>query len=166
MSEELEIKKRTFKAEFCVAVLLNVPWIISVFDIYPTVDFITTIDGTCWSLPLFPEFWNSSNDIKMNMIYSLSGNDPARTVRVNVEFWSVKDSDTPLQSTPDQTINNDITTSSSNIGKYTEDTLTSISNVNIDNTIKSFVIKITRDISEDDYSGTLQIIGIRLYQGE
>ena len=99
----------------------------------------------------------------MDLIYSLNGNDPAKTVRLQVDFWSVAETDS-LTSTPDQTINNDITTSASNIGLYTEDTLTSISNVNIESGIKSFAMKITRDVSEDNYGGTVQIIGFKIYQ--
>ena len=72
--------------------------------------------------------------------------------------------DTPVAATSDVTINNDITTAATNIGKYTEEALTAVGNAYLDSGIKSLVIKITRDVSEDAYSGELQLISIDVYQ--
>jgi hypothetical protein len=76
----------------------------------------------------------------------------------------VSEEDTPVAATSDVTINNDITTAATNIGKYTEDALTAVGNAYLDSGIKSFVIEITRDVSEDAYSGELQLISVDVYQ--
>jgi len=78
----------------------------------------------------------------------------------------VSEADAPTSVTSDVTIiNSDITTSAAtNIGKYDEITLSTIGNGYIDSGIKSFVIKLTRDISEDSYIGDFQLISVDIYQ--
>jgi hypothetical protein len=136
----------------------------SVFGIYKTVDFSTISDGSCWVTAEFPASWSTASDLDIDIAYSLSGNDPSKTVRLNVDFWSLIETDTPVSTVSDITINNDIATSSTNIAKYTDDALTSVGNAYLESGMKSFAIKLTRDISEDDYSGTLQLISVKISQ--
>ena len=136
----------------------------SIFGLYQCVNFPTTEDGSVWISGKFPDSWDTSEDLSIDIVYSMNGNDPSKTVRFNIDFWSQSNGDIPDVDTPDVTVTNDITTGTSNIGKYYEETMNNVGNSYIESGIKSFVMKLTRDVSNDDYGGTFQLIGIKIYQ--
>lgn len=135
----------------------------SAFGLYNTIDFSYSEEGAVWISFLYPTNWSTDNDISITLIFTLDTNDPSKTVRFVTEFWSVVEGETPAESSPDQTTNNDITTNSDNINKYAEVDINSINSSNIESNIKSGVIKLTRDVSEDNYGGTVKLIGLRIY---
>lgn len=138
-----------------------------VFGMFETIDFPNTATGSIWYSYKFPDSWNTSEDINLEIAYALSGNDPSKVVTVKIDAWLVETGDQPDPAAADYSGSDNISTDSTNIGKYSEATLNngSITSASIPSGTKSVVIKLTRDVGSDTYTGTLQLIGIRISSG-
>lgn len=137
----------------------------SVFNMFETLDFEAGSDGACWFTSKFPDNWDDTIDMKFDVSYSLDTNDSGKTIRLKIEFWSIGNADSPSVSSPSTTVNNDVNSTTNNINKYYEEKLiTNVSASDINSDIKQFVIKLTRDVSEDTYIGKFQLISLRIYQ--
>ena len=135
------------------------------FSMIETVDFEPTGDGSCWISCKFPDNFSPSQNLELDLAYNLNGADDSKNIRLVVDFWALLEAATPDHTTPDVSYNNDIASANAtNINKFDEIALIDIDSSNIPDNTKSIVIKLTRDISEDTYTGTLQITGIRIHQ--
>jgi len=138
----------------------------SAFGIYATVDFPNTSDGSIWYSFKFPTSWSTEKDINLELAYTLSGSDPDKIIKMITQAWLVSEGDQPDSNAPNTSNSDNITTDSDNIGRYAEVTLNngSISSSNIPSTTTSVVLKLTRDVSDDTYTGIAQLLGLRISQ--
>jgi len=134
--------------------------------IFETIDFPNTSDGASWYSFKFPDEWSTDSDINLEIAYTLDGSDPSKIVKLDVSSWLIEVGDQPDSNAPDHSGSDNITTDSNNIGKCSEKTLVNgtISNVNVPNGCTSVVLKIGRDTGGDTYTGTFQLIGLRIFQ--
>lgn len=136
----------------------------SVFGIYETIDFPNSVNGAAWYTFKLPDEWGTSNNIGIELAYSMNGNDPSKIVKIDTDAWLVESGDQPDDSVPDYSASDNITTDSDNIGKYAEITLTNgtVTSANIPSGCLSVAIKLTRDVGSDTYTGSFQLISLRL----
>ena len=139
-----------------------------VFNIIDTADFDSAQDGSIWFSCEFYKYWQTFKDIKLELKYSLNGTDNSKHIRLITKAWSIDTGDAPNISSPDINTTDTLTSSSSNTGKIYKETLTNgkIGNSYLNSNTTSLVFKLTREASNvaDTYSGTLQLISIRIYQ--
>lgn len=134
--------------------------------VFETLDFGNDSEGSIWYSFRFPDEWSAESDINLQIAYALDGDDPGKVVKFETRAWLVEIGDQPDSSTPDFSDSDNISTDSDNIGKFAEKELTNgeiISNF-IPSGCKSIVIKFTRNVGDDTYSGTLQLIALRISQ--
>jgi len=136
----------------------------SLLGMYRTIDFGNRADNSCWFSFLVPQNWTTSDDIGFDLFYNLSGIDLSKNVNVTMNMWAVDDGDTPDFLTSDQTSVNTILSTTSNTGKLSIASLANIDKSNFTDSTRSIVIKLTRDISEDTYGGTLQLVKMTFAQ--
>lgn len=140
----------------------------NIFGIMESIDFDSSEDGSIW----FPfrindvENLDLSNNIKINLIYSLNGNDPGNDVNLEFSYWILtSNSTTYSEVSPDGSFTDSIVSDTSNIGKIDEFTfLDEILNSDFDQNIEMIIVKLKRNGSVDDYSGTFQLSSAILYQ--
>jgi len=138
----------------------------TVFDIFDTADFSPDGTGAIWFNFNMPDGFSITSDILFELSYSLNGSDNSKSIIINTEAWVVDETDTPIESSPDVDQTDTITSSATNTGKMTTVALTNgkISNALIGSTSKRFSVKLTRDGLTDTYSGTFQLMSVKVYQ--
>lgn len=140
----------------------------NIFGIIESVDFNSSDDGSIW----FPfrindvENLELSNNIKINLIYSLNGNDSDKDVNLEFSYWLLDaNSSTYDENTPDGSFTDSIVSDTDNIGKLDEMTmLDEIPNTELNENLEMIIVKLKRNASVDDYTGTFQLLSVILYQ--
>lgn len=138
----------------------------NIFGIIESIDFDPSEDGSVW----MPFRINISNvrlgdNIKLEILYSLNGNDSDKDVDIEIDYWILDPNSTYDSSTPDDTISDIIVSGSSNIGKLDEIGIDGeITGSYLTEDTEMIIIKFTRSATTDDYSGTLQLASLKLYQ--
>jgi len=134
----------------------------SVFDITSTIDLGSTSDGTFWFTFQFPSTLDDTSDITLEIIYNLNGSDDSKLVTMETKYWIYGNGETPVESTPDGTNSDNISTGIGIDGTRRISTLTNIPNsaLTIGETV---TLKFTRK-STDTYSGIFQVISIFMGQ--
>ncbi len=140
----------------------------TVFDIFDTVNFDPDTDGSVWFNFNLPNGFDVSSDISFDINYALNGSDDSKVVYLNLKAWIVDDGDTPAEASPDIDQNDSITSSTDNTGKLDKLTLTNgkISNTHLNTSTLRVSCKLTRDADNtiDTYTGTFQLVSLRIYQ--
>lgn len=138
----------------------------TVFDIFDTADFSPDGTGAIWFNFNMPDGFDDTKDVLFELKYSLNGSDNSKSIIVDTDVWVVDETDTPVESSPDVSASDTITSSATNTGKMTSVALTNgkIANALIGSTTERFAIKMTRDGISDTYSGTFQLMSVRVYQ--
>ena len=137
------------------------------FDIMPCLNFDPDTDGAAWFMIKFPSSWDATANIDVQLTYSMNGNDTGKDVKFDWEYWCLNSGETPSESTPDATGTQDLTSSSSNIGKvYTQTISDFVDGQYYDASTDTIVIKIKRDADNagDTYGGTFQLVKLLLTQ--
>ena len=137
------------------------------FDIMPCLNFDPDNDGAAWFMFKLPGNWDSTADINVELTYSMNGNDPSKNVKFDWEYWCLNSGETPSESTPDQSRTTTLASSTSNIGKVYNQTITDfVLGTYYDADTDTVVIKIKRDADNagDTYTGTFQLIKLLLSQ--
>ena len=136
----------------------------TVFDIFDTADFAPDGTGAIWFNFNMPDGFSASSDVLLDIKYSLNGSDNSKSIVLDTDVWVVDETDTPTESSPDVSASDTITSSETNTGKMTSVTLTNgkIANALIGATTRRFAVKLSRDGISDTYSGTFQLMSVRL----
>jgi len=137
------------------------------FDIMPCINFDPDNDGAAWFIIKFPGTWDGTANIDVQLTYSMNGNDPAKDVKFDWDYWCLNSGETPSEGSPDASNTNDLASSSSNIGKVYIQTISNfIDGQYFDTSTDTIVVKIKRDANDagDTYTGTFQLIKLLLTQ--
>jgi hypothetical protein len=137
----------------------------TLFGIMDSVNFTPGIQGTAWLNFEFPANWVASKDINFKLLYSLNGNDPAKTCTINSSWWVVDEGATPVVGSPTGTGVDNITSASGNISKLVSLALTNgkVALASLSANTRKIAVKLTRP-STDTYTGTLQLQAVIFYQ--
>ncbi len=138
----------------------------TIFDIFDTANFSPDGTGAIWFNFNMPDGFDNTKDVLFEINYALNGVDDSKSVIVNTEAWVVDETDAPTEGSPDVDQSDTITSSTTNTAKMTTLSLTNgkVANALIGSTTKRFSIKMTRDGLIDTYSGTFQLMSVRIYQ--
>jgi hypothetical protein len=135
------------------------------FSMIETIDFNGSDDGSIWFTFNFPSTFDDTKDIMFDLYYNLNGSDDSKTVRFITDYWTIAVGSTPTLLSPDDTLTDDISTGTSNDGKIQKETLSNISDGNI-NSNDTIILRFKREGSNvnDTYTGTFQLLYIFMYQ--
>jgi len=144
------------------------------FDIYDTYDFPSTGDGAVWFKFLFPDGFTNTEDIVFDLAYTLNGADPTKAIRLRAHIWPNDDGDVPVEASPVVNLAEDIISDDTppgvNIGVVS---YANLSNIKIDSSLLSsdtriVSFKLMRETTSpnDTYTGTLQLMSVKVRQVE
>lgn len=144
------------------------------FDIYDTYDFPSTGNGAIWFKFLFPDGFDNAKDIAFDLAYTLNGNDPNKVIRLKAQIWPNDDGDIPTEISPiidlAEDIISDDTPPDMNIGVVSYKNLSTIkidsSFLSSNTRIVSFKLIRFTDSANDTYTGTFQLMSVKVRQVE
>jgi len=137
-------------------------------DIMATLDFDPDTNGSVLVSFRIPSNWDTDTDIDFKMVYSLSGVDNTKTVKITGAVWVTADGATDTEASPDATGSKDITSAAGNTGVLDFDGMGTIKvpNAQISSVDSMVTLKIKRDADDvgDTYTGTFQLVNVFAYQ--
>jgi len=138
----------------------------TIFDIFDTADFSPDGTGSIWFNFNMPDGFDITKDVLFDLKYALNGADNSKSIILGTDCWAVDETDTPVEGSPDVSASDTLTSSSTNTGKMTSVSLTNgkIANALIGSTTQRFAVKISREGVTDTYTGTFQLMSVRVYQ--
>jgi len=126
----------------------------SIWHMTNTLEFDTDSDGSCWMNFVLPDGFDTTDDILIDIFYSLSTLDNSKSITFKTDVWSTSTATSATSGSNEGSYTDTITSSSTNTDKYTKLTLPNgkIPNAAIGSTDDLITVKFSR-LSTDTYSG-------------
>jgi len=132
------------------------------FGIVETLDFSAVDDGTIWGSFSLPESWSTDSNINCKLNYSLDSIDTGNDVYLEIAYWVLDESETPLQGSPEQVGFTTIAASLNNQQKFATISLTALLAGHLTSNSKKIIFRLTRLSTHvnDTYTGLFNFISL------
>ena len=140
------------------------------WGIIESVDYDPDTDGAAWISFKLPVFWDASDDIKFDLYYNLDGLDNSHTIDLEFDSWCVAEGETPAIGAPTES---DTWLLSSGVAQNdamrilthtTSAFQITAANITSGDVISVRIRRDADDVGNDTYTGTFQLIKLRIYQ--
>ena len=146
----------------------------TVFDIYDSYDFPPAGPGAVWFNFLFPDGFDYTKRVVFDISYNCNGNDPGKKIVLTTSLWVNVAGDIPTEASPTLVYNDEVDTAGPgpghNIGVISYMMLPNakIGDEHLSSATNKIGIRVKRDTdhANDNYTGTFQLMSIKIRQIE